>query len=504
MAADIAIPALAITRLLAVDGQLQILTHSDKGDGDEGIYSAADLRQLNIAHGIGNDNGLEVTGRIDYDRGTAPFTATVGRADNGFALTVRGEGLPLAPLRPLVPRGIDLRHGRGSGRFLFITGNPTKARIAADVEQIRVDDRRISAIAFPIGGYVFADVSARSGALDVQRISFRTGALELSARARLEYDGAGYWLPDRGDMAIELGSVPCGEGLASLPAGMRPRLRGLDLAGQIAGNIELQFDRTHTSKTALKVDIDEACRVIREARDVDPRQLDGNAWPPALWRPGHLASQPRRRSGDRLRRRMEYIALTELPTYLPKAFVAAEDARFWVHNGFDRHQIERSLAIDLRMGAFVRGGSTITQQLAKNLYLNRDRNLARKFQEAILTWRLEARLPKADILERYLNIIEFGPDVYGIAAAARFWFDKDARTLSVREAAFIASLTPAPMTLSRRISAAGGKADAIGDRVDGVLAIMRRERVISSQEYRHAMGERLELSRARSSSHAEK
>ena len=98
-----------------------------------------------------------------------------------------------------------------------------------------------------------------------------------------------------------------------------------------------------------------------------------------------------------------------LPAHVPAAFVAAEDARFYEHHGFDPVQIAKSLEIDLRDRTVARGGSTISQQLVKNTFLTQRRTLDRKLQEAILTWRLEARLDKATILERYLNVIELGP-----------------------------------------------------------------------------------------------
>jgi len=122
-----------------------------------------------------------------------------------------------------------------------------------------------------------------------------------------------------------------------------------------------------------------------------------------------------------------WIALRQMPPWLTGAFVSAEDARFHDHAGFDLTQIARSLEIDLREHRLARGGSTISQQLIKNSFLSQRRSFDRKLQEAILTWRLEARLDKKQILERYLNIIELGPRVFGIGPAARHWFDASPR-----------------------------------------------------------------------------
>ncbi|HEY5951085.1 MAG TPA: transglycosylase domain-containing protein, partial [Kofleriaceae bacterium] len=129
-----------------------------------------------------------------------------------------------------------------------------------------------------------------------------------------------------------------------------------------------------------------------------------------------------------------------------------------------------------------RGGSTISQQLVKNELLTHRRSLDRKIQEALLTWRLEARLTKKQILERYLNIIELGPKVTGIVEAAHYWFDESSHDLSIRQAAFLAALTSEPQSMSRRVRHAGGLDSDSAERVDTVLRAMRRDGVITKEE----------------------
>jgi monofunctional biosynthetic peptidoglycan transglycosylase len=124
--------------------------------------------------------------------------------------------------------------------------------------------------------------------------------------------------------------------------------------------------------------------------------------------------------------------------------VEAEDGRIWQHHGIDLGCIRRAMAHDLEIGAPGRGGSTITQQVAKNLFLSGERTLGRKLEESALAWRLEARLGKRRILELYLNLVELGPGVYGLAEGARRWFGKDVAALTPDEAAQLAALLPAP------------------------------------------------------------
>jgi penicillin-binding protein 1A len=139
-----------------------------------------------------------------------------------------------------------------------------------------------------------------------------------------------------------------------------------------------------------------------------------------------------------------FVPVAELPGYVPRAVLTSEDAGFFAHQGFDFEEMKNSLAKVAEAGRAVRGGSTLTQQLAKNLFLSREKTLARKVREALITIALEASLPKQRLLEIYLNVIEWGPGIYGIGQAARHYFGKDARRLNVKEAAFLATIIPNP------------------------------------------------------------
>jgi membrane carboxypeptidase/penicillin-binding protein len=137
--------------------------------------------------------------------------------------------------------------------------------------------------------------------------------------------------------------------------------------------------------------------------------------------------------------------LPSLPLPVVRAFLVAEDGRFFTHHGFDLDRIGRALAADLGAGRVERGASTITQQVAKNLWLvEGHRTVARKIEEAVLAWRLEQVLGKRRILELYLNLVELGPGVYGLADAAERYFGKLPDELSADEAAQLAALLPAP------------------------------------------------------------
>jgi monofunctional glycosyltransferase len=139
-----------------------------------------------------------------------------------------------------------------------------------------------------------------------------------------------------------------------------------------------------------------------------------------------------------------WVSLSLISPHLPRAVIAAEDASFFIHEGFDWEGIKGAAIHNLEAGDMKRGGSTITQQLAKNLYLSSERSLLRKAREAMITRSLEHRLTKERILELYLNVAEWGRGVYGAEAAARHHFEKSAAELTVEEAAWLAAILPSP------------------------------------------------------------
>jgi membrane peptidoglycan carboxypeptidase len=136
------------------------------------------------------------------------------------------------------------------------------------------------------------------------------------------------------------------------------------------------------------------------------------------------------------------------------AVMTTEDGRFRLHQGFDHEAIRNSVRENLKAGKFLRGASTISMQLAKNLYLDRTKNLSRKLQELILTMYLEQALTKDQILALYLNVIEFGPMIYGIGPASEHYFKTAASELSVSQAMYLSSILPNP---KRQYFGAGGK-----------------------------------------------
>ena len=151
--------------------------------------------------------------------------------------------------------------------------------------------------------------------------------------------------------------------------------------------------------------------------------------------------------GTTPRREYRWVAYDRISRHLKRAVVVAEDSRFWEHDGIDVEEIREAIRTNWERKTFARGASTITQQLAKNLYLSPSKNPLRKLRELILTRRLEAALGKQRILEIYLNVIEWGDGVYGAEAASREYFGTSAAALGPDQAALLAAAIPSPRAL---------------------------------------------------------
>jgi monofunctional biosynthetic peptidoglycan transglycosylase len=147
---------------------------------------------------------------------------------------------------------------------------------------------------------------------------------------------------------------------------------------------------------------------------------------------------------DRVER--AWVPYARISPNLKRAVLVAEDVNFFSHTGFDLGEIRQAIGTAIDEGVAPRGASTITQQLAKNLWLSPSRNPLRKVKEALLTWQLERKLGKLRILELYLNVVEFGPGVWGAEAAARHYFARPAAELDEDEAARLAASLPSPST----------------------------------------------------------
>jgi hypothetical protein len=184
----------------------------------------------------------------------------------------------------------------------------------------------------------------------------------------------------------------------------------------------------------------------------------------------------------------DFIALRDVPPLFVRTLLLSEDAGFYGHRGIDLRELPTALLTNWSRGGAARGASTITQQLAKNLFLSRDKQLGRKLQEPAITFLLESALGKDRILEIYLNIIEWGPDLRGLRPAARSYFGREPRALTPAEMAFLVAIIPGPIKYQSSF-AHGTPGPGLLSLIDELLAKLRSVDAIGEEEYRQALDE---------------
>ena len=351
---------------------------------------------------------------LSFDARTLPWGATLGVPAARLALTgTASVGVP-----------------RGSGE------GPAHVELAFEATG-SVDAPRLSARAIDVGG---TSLDAR-GTLDDGTAHMTVHAARAGAAVDAKFDVADS--DDVGAVAsttLHLPELPCATLFAAMPETLRPALDGMGLDGTVAGDLTLNVPVDAPSQLTLDGALGNHCIVTSEPALADVDRIRQEA--PRLPGARDAAGQPR--VVELGRGNPGYRALDVLPNVLTSIFLQSEDGRFWKHPGIDLAEIGHALSRDIETGTPGRGGSTITQQVAKNLFLSGERTLGRKLEEAVLAWRLEERLGKRRILELYLNLVELGPGIYGVAEGAQAYFHKDVADLDASEAAKLAALLPAP------------------------------------------------------------
>jgi Transglycosylase len=197
-----------------------------------------------------------------------------------------------------------------------------------------------------------------------------------------------------------------------------------------------------------------------------------------------------RRTIDVSPRSPDFIAFPDVPPLFVRTLLLGEDSGFYGHSGLDLSEVPSAILTNWARGGAARGASTISQQLAKNLFLSRDKQMGRKLQELSLALLLESRLGKERILEIYLNIIEWGPDLYGLRPAARRYFDREPRELTPAQMALLVALIPGPVKYQRSL-ASGHPSPGFRPLVNGLLAKLRSVDALSEEAYQAALADEL-------------
>ncbi|MGB7215566.1 MAG: transglycosylase domain-containing protein [Gammaproteobacteria bacterium] len=378
------------------------------------------------------------------DRGATPLAlrATLPFAESAVRFEIEGGPISLAAL------------GVQEGNFGLIAVQDAtieakaKATLSADGTVVgfagngklnRVSIKRAELAPDPLHGIRLGFSVRGDATLDGSRIRVEEGELtvgEVKTRASLDITRS-----PEGATAKAKGGVPlasCQALLDALPEGLAPRLASVRLSGTFALDAELAFDSSKPADTQVRIAVKNECRVSELPPELSPRRFLA-PWTREVKGPDSLPMQVDSGPGT-----PTWIPFDAISPYMEAAILVCEDGRFPHHRGFDFRAIENSIRDNLKAGRFVRGASTVTMQLAKNLYLGQEKTLSRKLQEAVFTMLLEQELSKVELLELYLNVVEFGPGIYGIGPAAHHYFAKHPRDLTLGQAMFLASILPDP------------------------------------------------------------
>jgi len=387
------------------------------------------------------DRALHLDGHGVADTGGAVrWDLTLDPAETRGEGSVSAAELPLDLFTSLLPSLPLTRPERGRLSF-----NLTLASASEDVRlegslTLRNAEVTSAAVAAHAVGHLSLSVDGRavwspSGRrLTLEEVRLTQGQASVRVTGMLEAPPDHY----AANLVATLPPTDCGDVLAAVPRDLLDDVADFSLDGRLGARVSLELDSRHFEETELTVHVADGCRFVSVPGVADLRRVSGPFLHRVLEPDGTVFEMNTGPGTD------AWTPISSISPFLVHSVVAHEDSAFFRHSGFAPWAIRDALVRDLEAGSYVVGASTITMQLAKNLFLEREKTIARKAQEVILTWWLEAARTKPEILELYLNLIEYGPGIYGIRAAASHYFGRAPADLSAAESAFLASILPAP------------------------------------------------------------
>ena len=388
----------------------------------------------------------ELRVEVGADQGGA-ITASYARDENArWQVEVEAGTLPLQRLAPWLPFIPWHAPERGTARF-HLRVEPPEGRTEATVLEVSgnvtVDHfglRHPGLAREPLDA-LSASLSGRA-TLDLERR--RVTSPGISA----ELNGLRFFLSgsaERGrdhsavDAVLRVPVFDCDLPRRVLPPAAVGPLAGFLFSGTLAGDLHIDLDTRRLGDTVLDVNVQDGCDVSQSSVEVGLRRL-GNPFIQRVQEPNNVVRTFLTGPGT-----PAWTAFEAISPFVVGAVIQREDGGFYRHHGFSPDEVRGALIRNVNAGRFAFGASTITMQLVKNVFLAREKTLVRKLQEVALTWWMERSLDKTSILELYLNVVEFGPGIYGIGPAARFFFGVEPRDLTLLQSIYLATLLPAPV-----------------------------------------------------------
>jgi hypothetical protein len=281
-------------------------------------------------------------------------------------------------------------------------------------------------------------------------------------------------------LEINVPLIECQELIESIPESLIPKISKIKASGMFKAGLDISFVR---EKPIVVLRLQNHCKIdpISIPYELDVKNLK-KPFKHMIYGPQGQISFGETGPGTK-----DWVPFDRMSPFLESAARTTEDPGFRESNGFSTIALENSIRDDIMTGKFFRGASTVSMQLAKNLWLNREKTLSRKIQEAILTTYLEQNLTKDEILEYYFNIVEFGPNLYGIGPATKHYFSIDPSSLRLSQALYLVSLLPNPKY--QNADAKGHVTDKYMKYLHSLMALMKERKTINDLEYKAGITE---------------
>lgn len=319
-----------------------------------------------------------------------------------------------------------------------------------------------------------AEIDPDARHLSLERLAVARAGVELIATGDIVHAAVREQRRYRVD--LEVPEVDCQKVLDAIPRELAPGLAEFELDGVFQAKLAIEADFSKLDDLRLEGAIDaDRCRVNVAPRRASAAALNRGFSHRVTMRDG------RTRTVRLVPGSSSYTPLANISRYMTEAVLTTEDGSFRRHEGFNTTQLEAALRRNLKAGKIRLGASTITMQMVKNVLLSHERTLSRKLQELFLTWWVEEALSKQRIMELYLNVIEFGPGIYGVTNASRHYFGKHPAELTSLEAAYLALMLPSPVR--RHVHYCNGElTERFTKKLDWIHDLMlERERITASE-----------------------
>jgi hypothetical protein len=391
----------------------------------------------------GGDNGWYrvVVGGETSNKGTLHADLSLKPSEARAEGRIKLRRISLALVAPFVPELplYDPEVGTVSAQLQLAADSPDRMSIDGgfQIKELAVFSEKIAAE--PVE-HINVSIRGRGAWLpDARRLEIAAARIRMNeAQALIEGEVERTSEHYRVDLTGKLPPTDCNDVVGAIPDDVLGSLSRFEWSGNWSALARIAVDSRDLEATELSIKVRNLCMFEETPRWVRVERFQ-EPFRHRVVEPDETVFQMITGPGTD-----NWVELEDVSPFMVPAVISHEDGGFYDHGGFAPWAIRDALVRNLQEGRYVVGASTISMQLAKNLYLQREKTIARKVQEVILTWWLENALTKDEILELYLNVIEYGPSVYGLRHAAAFYFGREPSELSPAEAAYLACMLPSP------------------------------------------------------------